>query len=523
MGARCCNHSHQNPAQDRAYRRVLWVVLLINAAMFGVETVAGLLADSLSLHADALDFLGDAANYGISLFVVGMAVRHRAMATLAKGATMAGFGLWVIGSTAFHFLSGTVPEALTMGKVGVAALLANLASFALLWAYRDGDSNMRSVWICSRNDVMGNLAVLAAAAGVFGTGRGWPDSIVAVLMASLALQGAFSVLRSALRELRSDPEAETIRGVPRFVLRWLGSVALLLVASSTLSAETVHLTGQITCCEDCWNSTDRTKVPFGTTEDLAASAGCIANGEIPLLAVSRDGKTVMYALAEGRFRFDELNWLDYVGAKAELSGELRHQKNKPSVRVDALKILEPSLAVQESQRALGSAPPLTLPDLAGVEQSIASRRGRIVVLNFWGTFCPPCVKEIPELAAIQSEYAALGVEVIGATADTMADRAKVISFVREFGVNFPVWLGATAGDMRRFGLGEALPATVILDREGKVVWQKRGVIERSELKQKIESLLTGALTAVAPEERTEEPVRIASASPKEQEASLVPS
>ena len=158
-----------------SYRRVLWAVLAINAAMFGVEVVAGLAAGSASLQADALDFLGDAGNYIISLLVVGMALRYRAMAAFAKGATMGLFGLWVIGVTSWHAWQGTVPEAFTMGAVGVAALLANAASFALLWAYREGDSNMRSAWVCTRNDVLGNLAVLLAALGVFGTGTGWPD------------------------------------------------------------------------------------------------------------------------------------------------------------------------------------------------------------------------------------------------------------------------------------------------------------------------------------------------------------
>src|SRR3954451_11421030 len=187
---------------DRGYRRVLWAVLGINAAMFLVEIGAGLAAGSASLQADALDFLGDAANYGISLFVVGMALRYRASAALAKGATMAAFGLWVIGTVVWHGLHGTLPSAFTMGTVGIAALVANAASFGLLWAYRHGDSNMRSAWICTRNDVLGNLAVLLAAAGVFGTGTGWPDVIVAAIMAALALQGAAIVINQSLGELR---------------------------------------------------------------------------------------------------------------------------------------------------------------------------------------------------------------------------------------------------------------------------------------------------------------------------------
>jgi Co/Zn/Cd efflux system component len=202
MSASCCDQTIDPHRGDVRYRRVLWAVLAINVAMFAIEVAAGLAAGSASLQADALDFLGDAGNYAISLFVVGMALRYRATAALLKGATMGVFGLWVLGVTAWHIWHGTLPEALTMGAVGTAALLANAASFGLLWAYRAGDSNMRSAWICTRNDVLGNLAVLLAALGVFGTGTGWPDLIVAGAMAVLALQGAALVVKHALSELR---------------------------------------------------------------------------------------------------------------------------------------------------------------------------------------------------------------------------------------------------------------------------------------------------------------------------------
>jgi Co/Zn/Cd efflux system component len=201
----CCTGPPLNlgPSKETtAHRRVLWAVLAINAAMFVVEVAAGVAAGSASLQADALDFLGDAANYGISLVVVGMALRYRASAALAKGATMGLFGLWVIATVIWHAWHGTVPSAFTMGAVGVSALLANGLSFGLLWAYRHGDANMRSAWICTRNDVLGNLAVLLAAAGVFGSGTGWPDIIVAAIMAGLALQGAWIVVRRSLSELR---------------------------------------------------------------------------------------------------------------------------------------------------------------------------------------------------------------------------------------------------------------------------------------------------------------------------------
>ena len=195
------------PEETAAYKRVLWAVLIINTAMFVIEVGAGLAAGSASLQADALDFLGDAANYAISLLVVGMALRYRASAALAKGVTMALFGLWVIGTVIWHSWHGTLPSALTMGTVGIAALAANAASFALLWAHRQGDANMRSAWICTRNDVLGNLAVLLAALGVFGTGTGWPDVIVAAIMAALAVQGSAVVIRQSLGELRQPAAA----------------------------------------------------------------------------------------------------------------------------------------------------------------------------------------------------------------------------------------------------------------------------------------------------------------------------
>jgi Co/Zn/Cd efflux system component len=178
-------------------------VLAINGIMFLAEIVAGLSAGSASLQADALDFLGDAGNYGISLFVIGLAAHWRARAALAKGLTMGAFGLWVGGVTIWHLIDGTVPHAETMGVIGTIALIANAISFLLLWRFRTGDANMRSAWICSRNDVVGNLAVLLAAAGVFGTAQGWPDATVAGVMAMLAIQGAWVSVRLAIDELRA--------------------------------------------------------------------------------------------------------------------------------------------------------------------------------------------------------------------------------------------------------------------------------------------------------------------------------
>jgi Co/Zn/Cd efflux system component len=204
MSASCCHDCHEDDPQrgNLAYRRTLWIVLAINGVMFAAEIGAGLAAGSASLQADALDFLGDAGNYAISLFVVGMALRYRAMAALAKGGTMAIFGLWVLAITGWHALHDTLPHAFTMGAVGLTALAANAASFGLLWSHRKGDANMRSAWICTRNDVLGNLAVLLAAWGVFGTSTGWPDVLVAAIMASLALQGAVMVIQQSRIELQ---------------------------------------------------------------------------------------------------------------------------------------------------------------------------------------------------------------------------------------------------------------------------------------------------------------------------------
>lgn len=204
MGANCCDHDQgcdSNRELPPSYRRILWVALLVNAAMFGVEIVAGVRAGSVSLLADSLDFLGDAANYGISLWVLGLGVVMRARASLLKAGTMAAFGVGVLATALWNLSQGTVPDAPTMGLIGALALLANLSVAALLYAWRDGDSNMRSVWLCTRNDAIGNLAVLAAALGVFGTGAAWPDLIVAAIMASLALSASLQIMRQARREL----------------------------------------------------------------------------------------------------------------------------------------------------------------------------------------------------------------------------------------------------------------------------------------------------------------------------------
>jgi len=210
MSAHCHDHgcaSAAAPPASPRYRRVLWAALFINAAMFVVELLGGLQSGSVSLLADAVDFFGDAANYGLSLAVLGLGLAARARAALVKGLSMGAFGVFVIGRTLWSLQSGVLPEPLTMGLIGALALLANVAVAAMLYAWRDGDANMRSVWLCSRNDALGNLAVMAAALGVFGSGSAWPDLAVALVMAALALSAASSVIRQAAGELRSAAQA----------------------------------------------------------------------------------------------------------------------------------------------------------------------------------------------------------------------------------------------------------------------------------------------------------------------------
>lgn len=205
MAGGCCGGCQpEAPVEDRRWRTVLWVALLINAAMFVVEIVAGVTAGSASLKADALDFLGDSANYAISLGVAGMALRWRARAALMKGVSLLLLGLWVFVSTVWMATAGALPKAETMGAIGILALLANLVCALMLWRHREGDANRRSVWICSRNDAIGNIAVVAAALGVFGTGTIWPDVGVAVILAGLGVSGGFQIIAQARAELHSE-------------------------------------------------------------------------------------------------------------------------------------------------------------------------------------------------------------------------------------------------------------------------------------------------------------------------------
>lgn len=210
----CCGGVCGADAAAPRWRRVLWIALAVNASMFLVELVLGVAADSRSLQADALDFLADAANYAISLLVVGSVLATRAKAALVKGISLAALGLWVLGATAYAAVFGSGPEAHVMGIVGFLALASNAGVAALLYRYRGGDANMRSVWICSRNDAIANIAVLAAALGVFGTGAAWPDLIVAGIIAGLGLWGGAEIIAHARRDLAAPPEVRRPQVAP---------------------------------------------------------------------------------------------------------------------------------------------------------------------------------------------------------------------------------------------------------------------------------------------------------------------
>ncbi|MCO6185685.1 cation transporter [Rhizobium sp. L1K21] len=197
-----CGHSHDFDGASRDYKRRLIAVIVINAAMFAVEMTAGEAAGSQALKADALDFFADALTYGISLAVIGASLKLRATAAAAKGLSLLLMGLWVAGSTIYQFFGPGLPEAPVMGVVGLMALSANIASVVILMRYKDGDANVRSVWLCSRNDAIGNIAVMGASAAVWLTATPWSDLAVAAVMAGLFLSSSAQILWQSLREWR---------------------------------------------------------------------------------------------------------------------------------------------------------------------------------------------------------------------------------------------------------------------------------------------------------------------------------
>nr|WP_174507077.1 cation diffusion facilitator family transporter [Acinetobacter sp. Marseille-Q1620] len=201
-----CSCSHEPVKPNSKFRTALWIALILNLSMFFVELIGGMYANSVSLWADSLDFFGDAVNYAISLAVLGMSLYWRATVALVKGLTMATFGLVVLIKTLYAYTQGIPPEAITMGVIGILALVVNVIAAVVLYAFREGDSNMQSVWLCSRNDAIGNVAVIFAAIGVFGTGSVLPDLIVALIMASLGLSAGYRIIKTAIIERKESKE-----------------------------------------------------------------------------------------------------------------------------------------------------------------------------------------------------------------------------------------------------------------------------------------------------------------------------
>jgi peroxiredoxin len=271
------------------------------------------------------------------------------------------------------------------------------------------------------------------------------------------------------------------------------SIVVLLVSIS-LQAQSAgsKLEGQVVCCAECWAEADRTRVEFGTAENLLKAKSCVEGGDPTLLAVREGEGFKLYELALGKFRLPGKNWMEFVGKRVAVEGAIQTKKDVSTIRVDRLQVLAPSLAEREAAKLVGQSVALTLKDLSGVEQSLQSLKGRIVVLNFWATFCVPCRTEMPELAAVQNEFAALGVQVIGVSTDAISERAKVLQFVRETKVNFPIWIGGSSEHMIKFGLGAALPGTVVIDREGKIAKIISGIVDQRMLRKEIESLLSAA-------------------------------
>lgn len=295
---------------------------------------------------------------------------------------------------------------------------------------------------------------------------------------------------------------------------WILAVTVNAFAQHT----NVRLEGQVVCCEECWARADRTKVEFGTAEDLLKAQSCVANGDPTLLAVREGERFTLYQLDPGKFRLPGKNWLEFIGQHIEVTGSVQQRKSTKVMRVDTLKVLRSSIAERQAAQVSGKEVELTLKDPFGTTQSLSALKGRIVVLNFWATYCIPCRKEMPDLAEIQNDYGALGVQVIGASADEPEEREQVLRFVKETKVNFPIWMGATPSDMMRFGLGAALPGTVVVGRDGRIVRVISGVIDKADLKKTIDELL-GAAARAAAIQREE----VSAESPKSEEASSVPS
>jgi thiol-disulfide isomerase/thioredoxin len=306
----------------------------------------------------------------------------------------------------------------------------------------------------------------------------------------------------------------------------LRAIGLLICLNFTTLAfaqsGVVRLEGQVVCCPDCWAEAVGTRVEFGTAEDLLKAQSCIANGDPTLIAVREGDKFKFYQLEQGKFRLQGKSWLEFVGQRVAVMGNVKQKKSESLIYVDSLEKLAPSLAEQEASKVIGTAPELNLNDPFGNEQRLSALKGRVVVLNFWATYCVPCRKEMPDLAAIQNEYGALGVQVVGASTDEPGDRNNVLRFVKETRINFPIWIGATTADMMRFGLGVALPGTVVIGRDGRIGKVISGPVKADVLRKQIDAVLASTGMTAA-EQQNQQSKQVASTSQKSRDVSSVPS
>ncbi|HEX6125033.1 MAG TPA: TlpA disulfide reductase family protein [Pyrinomonadaceae bacterium] len=275
-----------------------------------------------------------------------------------------------------------------------------------------------------------------------------------------------------------------------FLIVFTVGIMLFPAESRGQASKKVTLRGQMVCSV-CWfEARDRKKTPYGTAADLKCALDCSEEGLPQALAVEDEKGFTLYILEKGAYKTTGKDFLELVPKFVEVDGELRTETDKNFLKVNALKVLDAALPkpTPASDDAV-----LALKDLSGVEQSLASYRGRVVVLNFWATWCEPCKKEMPDLSSIQDDYGPFGVQVIGAAGDTAADSAKVTKFIREFKVNFPVWVGASTDDMQRFGAGTVLPATVVIGRDGKIIRREIGIIKPAELREFLDAIVKSSV------------------------------
>lgn len=278
-------------------------------------------------------------------------------------------------------------------------------------------------------------------------------------------------------------------------------VICLAMFAPAAAQQSVTITGQLVCSA-CWSEADRKTTPFGTQADIDCAIECAEKGIASAIAAPDGDDYKLYFVEQKDLKDRRDEWLTKFGQQVEVSGKLYTKDQQQYVTPEKIRYLSNGASGQQPS-VIGTEIDLALKDLSGIDQRLQSYRGRVVVLNFWATWCVPCRKEMPDLAAIQNAYAPFGVQVIGASADQLADRAKVVQFIRESKVNFPVWLGATTEQMRAFGVGPGLPATVIVGRDGRVVWVKPTVIHEAELKKELDRLLGGDAAAAEKSARAE--------------------